>query len=224
MRLRSTLLRIMSAWLLLGACTLWAQDAFREALFRSSSAISALSQSSFGQRLVAADFDNDQKPDGALLVDAGVSEGRRTFRIEVHLSAGEYGNLTFASEDGILALAALDVNEDGIPDLIVEKAFTHERLQIWLNDGHGKFRQARAEDFPALSGPPFHWSARFAVQVSPELSLPTRFETYQALQLIEVLRFDSSSSRWRILPHLWDSDQSLVTPRSPRAPPVTLPL
>jgi hypothetical protein len=206
---------------------LWAQDGLHGAL--KSANASELLPSSFGSKLVAAelvaaDFDDDQKPDGALLFDAGAISGQKMYRIELHLSAGENRNLMFAANDPALRVSALDVNQDGIPDLIVEQVFTHKRLQVWLNDGHGRFRQARAEDFPAPSDAPFRWHALFDGQASPAVSLPSRFENHQTVRLIEVLRFDSSSSRWRVLPQPLDADESTVTALSPRAPPAILPL
>ena len=66
-------------------------------------------------------------------------------RIELYLSAGENRDLVFAANDPALTISAQDVNQDGIPDLIVEQAFTHKRIQVWLNDGHGKFRRVRVE-------------------------------------------------------------------------------
>src|SRR6516165_2236476 len=137
-----------------------AQDGLGGALSGSTKAAHAVPE--FLTQIAAADFDNDQKPDGAILLESGLQNGKRFFRIELHLTADSNREITFSSAESELSISALDVNRDGIPDLIVEQAFTHKRLQVWLNDGHGRFRQARPEDFPAPSDAPFRWHALFA--------------------------------------------------------------
>ncbi len=222
MQMRSTFLRIFLVSLALAAQTVWAQDGLPGA--ESKAANAPWLRSPLTSRLVAADFDNDQKLDGALLIDAGVIDGQRMFRIELHVSASENRNLLFASNDPSLAISALDVNSDGMPDLVVEQAFTHKRLQVWLNDGQGGFRRARAEDFPSLTETPCKWQAPLLIQASLVAGLPSRHETDQAILLLEILRSESSSSRWRIRREALP-DNALVSPScSPRAPPSFLSL
>ena len=128
-----------------------AQDGLQGALsgdglaqtFRSSYA------SLFERRLVTTDFDGDQKLDGAVLLHFDSFQSRNSFRVEVHLSARNNTELTFESTEDALSIAALDVNHDGTTDLVVEQAFTHRRLYVWLGDGRGSFRQGRVEDFPS---------------------------------------------------------------------------
>jgi hypothetical protein len=100
----------------------------------------------------AADFDNDHKLDGAVLLNAGLFQGRQRFRIEFHDSSHENGELLFATNETSLALRALDVNQDGWTDIVVEQPLTHKRLKVWLNDGHGTFLPARVKDFQAAEG------------------------------------------------------------------------
>lgn len=223
MNLRSPIVTVI---LLLTICfspSLWAQDGLTGAVSKSGNA-SALLHTSFGSKLVASDFDNDQRPDGALLRDAGIIGGQKMYRVELHLSAGENSDLLFAASDPALTISALDVNKDGSPDLVVEQAFTHRRVRVWLNDGHGKFRQARVEDFPGAPDAPLHWQAPNPAQAYLIVGLPSRFETHQAAQLLKVLRFDSSSSHWRVRREEQSRNQILSTSASPRAPPTSLPL
>jgi hypothetical protein len=215
---RSPLIRIILAILALAATSMWAQDGLRGALSSAASPSGGV-RSPFDWKLAAADFDSDQKPDGALLKDAGVIDGQRVYRIELHLSAGENQNLIFASSDSALAISALDVNRDGMPDLIVEQAFTHKRLQVWLNDGHGNFRQVRVEDFPPVTDTPAKWKRPVPQDFSVALGLPSRTESDQALLLLQVLRFDSSSSHWKSRPEALSHYGFITASHSPRAPP-----
>lgn len=222
MQVRSSFLRIILVLLALVSRAVWAQDGLPGAA--SKSAYHPGLRSSFTSRLVAADFDNDHKPDGALLLDAGVIDGQRMFRIELHVSASENRSLLFASNEAWLAISALDVNLDGIPDLVVEQAFTHKRLEVWLNDGHGRFRRARAEDFQALPDAPFYWQAPFTLQASVVAGLPSRLQTDQAFLLLEILRFGSSSSHWKNRPNTVLPSACVFSWHSPRAPPSLLSL
>jgi hypothetical protein len=221
--LSSPFFRIIFSVLLLVAPSLWAQDGLQGAVSMAGN-VPWLVRSPFGPELVAADFDNDSKPDGALLLDAGVIRGQRVFRVELHFSSAENRNLTLVSNDAALVLSALDVNRDGTPDLIVEEAFTHKRLQVWLNDGQGGFRQARVEDFPPLADGPYRWKAPIAARACFVLGLPSRVETHRALLLLQIIRFDSSSSHWRVRPGMVVANELNCQSHSPRAPPVTFPL
>ena len=82
------------------------------------------------KRLAAADFDNDHKPDGAILLDSDSLPSRNSFRIELHLSASDNTELRFESAESALSIAAWDINHDGATDVIVEHAFTHRRLSL----------------------------------------------------------------------------------------------
>ena len=218
MRLRSTILCISLVALAFGASSAKAQDGLDGALSQARE-VRSLTPNSIELKIAAADFDNDQRPDGAVLQDRGLFEGRGFFRIRLHFTAGQDRDLTFQSNETSLTISALDVNQDGIPDLIVEQIFTHKRLQIWLNDGHGQFRQARVQDFQILSDAPCKWSASIVQANWPVLALPSRSEKDQAASPLRMLRFNSSSSHWRpSSEHLQEVSDSLAF-YSPRAPP-----
>jgi hypothetical protein len=195
-----------------------AQDGLSGAL---SDAGTQLFRGSFGQPLAAADFDNDQRPDGAILLTAGEFEGRRLFQIRLHVSAGTNHELTFESNETALAIATTDVNRDGVPDLVVEQVFSRKRIQVWLNDGHGKFRPARVEDFPTSTQVPSGWRLPFQQGTEIALALPTRTGNDHAIQILEVLRSVSSSSHWRVRTrpdHARAGSVAFPFPRPPPAP------
>ena len=98
----------------------------------------------FGPSLVTADFNNDRQPDVAFLLRA-----KNTFRIEVHLGRQRISRLAFASSLSNLEIAALDINHDGSPDLVVEDPFSRQLLFVWLNDGSGSFHAVEVDHLPA---------------------------------------------------------------------------
>jgi hypothetical protein len=182
-----------------------------------------LLNSSLGQKFVAADFDNDRRPDGAVLLDAVQLEGQQLFRIRLYIASGQDRELTFQSNETALAISALDVNQDGLPDLIVEQVFTHKRLQVWLNDGHGRFRQARVEDFPPFSEAPCRLKDPTSEACGLVLALPSRPGNDHAALILQVLRFDSSSSHWRMPPDNQRAQSGSLAFHSPRSPPAFIP-
>jgi hypothetical protein len=177
---------------------------------------------SLGRKFVAADFDNDQRPDGAILLGGEQLEGHQLFRIRVY-TAGQDRELTFQSNETALAISALDVNQDGLPDLVVEQIFTHKRLQVWLNDGHGRFRQARVEDFPPFNEAPCQVKGPTDEGCGLELALPSRPGNDHAALILQVLRFNSSPSHWRRRPDNQQAQSGSLAFHSPRSPPASLP-
>lgn len=146
-------------------------------------------------QIATADFDQDQKPDGAILVEGGPLNGLRTFHIELHVSGSDNGEIVFSSRESGLAISARDVNEDGAPDIVVERAFSGQKVQVYLNDGHGTFHAARAEDYPSPDPSAPSWRTR-AMQDLPAICLPVSrgFET-ECLQQISILSRDASGRR-----------------------------
>src|SRR5579864_3166165 len=88
-----------------------AQDGIRGALSRFELP-SRLIQHTFSQQIAAADFDKDQLLDGAVLLNAGQTNGQNSFRIEIHLTAGVNTAFTFSSAESAISISALDVNAD----------------------------------------------------------------------------------------------------------------
>lgn len=150
-----------------------AQDGLRGALSQTTGGVPGAA--GFAPEFAAADFDNDLKPDGAVLSKAGWLNGQTLFRIDLHVTAGLDASISFPSAERELAISAMDVNRDGAPDIVVEKAFTHERLQVYLNDGHGAFERRDPKSFsqPDDSAP---LSCSALMSQNPPLALlpPTR--------------------------------------------------
>ena len=221
MRLSSPFLCLAS--IVLAACSAWAQDGLRGALSQAGNTQAAM-RTFPGKTIVAADFDKDQQPDGAVLLDAGILQGRPSFRIELHVTEGQDHELTFQSDETALAISAPDLDRDGTPDLVVEQIFTHRRLEVWLNDGHGSFRRARVEDFPPLTDAPCHLTAPIAQPCSMQISLPSRPGDDHAALIRQALLSSSSSSRWRKRQGAEQSRFSSLLLHSPRPPPMCQPL
>jgi hypothetical protein len=149
MMARYVKLVVMTAALVLAVSSLRAQDGLEGALPRANLASPLNLAAPFDQKLAIADFDNDHKPDGAVLVGSGRLAGQNSFRIELHLSHSNNTDLTFESPESSLAITAWDINKDGAADVVVEQPLTHKRLYVWLGDGHGGFYKGRVEDFPS---------------------------------------------------------------------------
>src|SRR5215813_1043552 len=178
--------------LVLAAPNLWAQDGLPGAVSQTNLA------APFDRSLAVADFDNDQKPDGAVLVGSG-GIYPANFRIELHLTAHENTELAFESNQTALELVAMDIDHDGDTDVIVQQAFTHERLSVWINDGHGTFHEGRVQDFPsvalatpqsltvptdqpevAILGPPSQRGFKIAIQSLPLFARPPSTDRFRA--------------------------------------------
>src|SRR5579859_7060851 len=100
----------------------------------------------YGQRFLVADLNNDEKPDRITLMGFGQHDGLNTFRVRVCDSAGGVSLLSFESSERSIDVTALDVNQDGSPDIVVEERFTQKRVRVWLNDGQGRFHKATEAD------------------------------------------------------------------------------
>jgi hypothetical protein len=174
MKLRPLIPRFLFVLLVLLGPSVRAQDGLAGA-FSCWNHTTGFIRTPFATKLIAADFDKDNRPDGAVLLDAGQVDGQKTFRIELHLTTGRNSQLTFASNEPELAISALDVNQDGAPDIVVEQLFTHKRLHIWLNDGQGRFRKAQLNEFPGNND---EKSGQFEfhcpVEALPTLYLPSK--------------------------------------------------
>ena len=205
--------------LALVALPLWAQDGLEGALSRGNRATPADLLAPLSQTLAAADFDGDNKPDGAILVTNGWPQtGFQA--IELHFSDRGDSELRFESNGSALAVSALDINQDGAVDLVVEQALTHKFLQIWLNDGRGGFRKVRNEDFPSVSDPGNRWlecpSQRSGF---PASGLPPQRGSDLAISTRCMLAYRAFAARQQTPPFPASAGSRAVGPASPRAPP-----
>ena len=195
-----------------------AQDGLEGALSQANLASPANLGTPFSQTIAAADFDGDNKPDGAVLVDYGWLRPQNSFRtIELHFTSRGNTYLTFESNETALAILALDVNRDGATDIVVEQPFTHKRLQVWLNDGHGGFRKVRSEDFPSDGGQRLE-----SLSWRPEAVLcpPPRRGSETAVVTAWPLLYHFSPACEQALPFGSLIGSSAVAPNSSRAPPL----
>jgi hypothetical protein len=153
MKLRVCILGLLLATLALFVPKSSAQDGLRGALSQMGQAQPGAG--GFSRALAAADFDNDSRPDGAVISQAGWLDGQRCFRIDLHVTAGKDISFTFPSAEPDLDISAVDVNRDGAADIVVERPFSHQRVQVYLNDGHGAFQKVESNSFfvPDDSGP-----------------------------------------------------------------------
>jgi len=214
--MRSPITRLLIVLLALAAPSLWAQDGLRGALERRE-ANTQLLRDSLGQGVAAADFDRDQEPDGALLLHA--DSGRPGFRIELHVTAGVNRELTFESNETALSISVRDLNRDGTPDIVVEQIFTHKRVAIWLNDGHGSFNTAKSEDFPSETESPGSLKSLCPAVDSLPPYLASRWNSDYAIQGSLASRQNTDSQPWSFWLKLHTVADGPRAPDSARAPP-----
>jgi len=222
MNARSTCIKfVLAISVALAAPWIWAEDGLEGALPRANLGSLVNLTAPFGQTLAIADFDNDHKLDGAVLVNSGRIRGQNSFRIEFHLSGSNNTELFFESTEATLAIAALDVNHDGATDLVVEHPFTHKRLYVWLNDGRGAFHRGRIEDFPSAEAPSGErlWAPSLRTD-SPAACLPQQRCTEMIMLAACSLRGRPPSTDEFEGLSLASSDTSpAFSPASSRAPP-----
>lgn len=142
---------VLFSGLTLALPRLRAQDGVAGALLRTRYESPLSFSAALGDGFAVADFDNDSKLDGAVLLSSIRDENR--FRIELHLTGSPDTVLWFESRETELQISAQDINHDGATDVIVEQPLTHKRVLVWLNDGHGRFRRGRVQDFGSAEVP-----------------------------------------------------------------------
>ena len=99
-----------------------------------------------------ADFDSDRQPDLASVdLQTRSSSGAITYSIRFRMGSGEGQAFGVVAPAGGLQLVAWDVNGDNAPDLLVRTAWQHQRVALFLNDGHGNFTPADPAAFPVAA-------------------------------------------------------------------------
>ena len=218
MKLRLSIYAIVVSLLLIFVPWLRAQDGLLGALAQQGTRSQLAFD--FTQPLAAADFDNDNKPDAAVLLPAGLTDGKQSFRIELHVTSGRDDTIVFSAVERSLSISALDVNRDGAPDIVIEKPFTRQRVQVYLNDGHGVFHEARSEDF-AFPEPLSDTLRAWFVELTPSSYLPST----RGFEIASLTSLPLFASGGRQLFRCRPDDLSLrAGPRTPshsRAPPVS---
>jgi hypothetical protein len=221
MKARTLALKIVVAALAMTA-SLWAQDGFQGALARVNPTAPLNLGPPFSQTLAAADFDGDNKPDGAVIVDYGWLRPQSSSRkIELHFTSRSNTILTFESNETTLAISALDVNGDGATDIVVEQPITHKRLHVWLNDGRGGFRKVRNEDFPSTEdGNSEGLESPYQRADGPTLCLPPQRGSEIAILTGCPSPYCSTFVRQHALPFVVTLRLHAVASNSSRAPPL----
>lgn len=212
----------LATFLVVAAPIVHAQDGIQGALgeFNSTSSSGQFLRLS-GQTLAIADFDGDNRADGAILLEPNAVLGQGNFEIKLHLTGHNNRDIKFQSLEPALTVEARDIDHDGDIDLIIEESISHKRIQVWINDGNGNFEKGRLEDFPSDAGPVSDRLSSSELIDALTLSLPTQrgFET----MLIACHIAGRPPSRKRFPSHstnLFTSNQAFsLTPS--RAPPLS---
>jgi hypothetical protein len=103
---------------------------------------------SFGPTFAIADFDGDLRPDFATIQWGSNSSSQTDYWIQLQFSTGESRSIRVVGPMGGLRIAARDVNQDHLPDLVVSSAGQEKPLAIFLNDGRGVFYKVDPSAFP----------------------------------------------------------------------------
>jgi hypothetical protein len=101
--------------------------------------------------LAIDDFDGDRRPDIATVQAVSNNSSNTIYRVQLELSTGGTQSIHLAGPSGGLRIVARDVNDDGIPDLIVSLAWREKPLAVLINDGRGAFSLHDPSSFPKAS-------------------------------------------------------------------------
>lgn len=102
--------------------------------------------------LAIDDFDGDLRPDVATVHAVSNNSSNTIYRVQLELSTGGTQSIHLAGPSGGLRIVARDVNDDGIPDLIVSLAWREKPFAVLVNDGRGAFSVHDPSSFPKTSG------------------------------------------------------------------------
>jgi hypothetical protein len=206
----------------LSAPSLRAQDWSHNAAWAGADWGCNSSSERFGQRFIDADFNNDQKPDSIALMSLGQHDGQNVFGVRVCDSGRNVSLLTFESNEPQVIVTAIDVNQDGSPDIVVEQRYTQKRIQVWLNDGHGGFRKAHVDDFanPGTRAPCSVTAPSKGRYYPPRAHLRRGNKlSIQAAQLPATCRYCPCLYRWSLTGRV---QKDPGRPDLSRAPPIAL--
>lgn len=172
---------VLATLLLVASPLLRAQDGVQGALAQASrtALLSQRLNRLSDPTLAIADFDGDNKEDGAVILETRPFFASGSFQIDLHFSSRSNAKITFQPPESDLTVAALDIDHDGDTDIVIEQSLTHKGLLVWLNDGHGNFEKGRIEDFPSAVAPTRDHLTSSERSDCPAVSLPTQrgFET-----------------------------------------------
>jgi hypothetical protein len=118
-------------------------------VYADAPAASATAPSFSPSRVALADFDGDVRPDSASVEGASNDGGMTEYSIELQFTKVGVQSLSLMAPAGGLWIEARDVNGDHAVDLVFATAWGEQPVAVLLNDGHGRFSRAKAEDFPS---------------------------------------------------------------------------
>jgi hypothetical protein len=225
MKLRLLSVNFVLATLLLvaSATVLRAQDGAEGALAQAShtALLGQRWNRLSGPTLAIADFDGDNKQDGAAVLESAPFLPSGNFQIDLHFSGRNNASIIFQSSESDLAVGALDIDHDGDIDIVVEQSVTHKRLQVWINDGHGNFAKGHIEDFPSVVAPTRDQVMSLERRNFPAVSLPSQrgFETM--LIACHVAGRPPSDTGFALAPTTSFQDDRPLSLASSRAPPLS---
>jgi hypothetical protein len=185
----------------------------------------ALSRLSFttplDRRVAVADLDGDHKPDGAILLKSRWLGPQHNLSIQLHFTDRPNSELTFQSNSQALTVTAWDIDQDGDIDLVVEEAFSHKPISVWINEGHGDFHEGRVQDYPSLAA-----TGSTQIQAPPDqrdcpaLSLPSQRGFEKAVLTNALLARPPSNNNSLLFLITSGVARHPDAPNSSRAPPL----
>ncbi|HTU33164.1 MAG TPA: VCBS repeat-containing protein [Candidatus Acidoferrum sp.] len=122
-----------------------------------------------GLPFTIADFNGDQRPDFARVLDGGeVTAHGYDYAIWIQLSGSGRTLIRLVAPSGGLSIEARDVNGDHAVDLVLSTAWLKQPVAILLNDGHGRFSRVAPNAYPAaFSSPKVGWQASANQTIEP---------------------------------------------------------
>jgi hypothetical protein len=111
------------------------------------------------------DFDGDNRPDIATVLEGPGGAANNHYRITFQLSSGGSQNIDLAGPMGGLDLSSRDVNGDDFLDVVVTTVGSNWPVAVLVNDGAGTFTASDPSAFPGA----FRKSSHFWRGVAEEL-------------------------------------------------------
>jgi len=97
-----------------------------------------------------ADLDGDNVPDLAIVSAKGRGPKGFQYQLELHLSARPaLSSLSITARERGLRIVARDVDGDGDLDLVITSALSLAPVEVWINDGHGRFTKGNPAAYPS---------------------------------------------------------------------------
>lgn len=104
--------------------------------------IGEFAEALYPDRIGLADFDQDGRLDVVVTEENGETSGAETFWWQQPadpVGGGNWPRFLIVSQGTTNSLDVADMNQDGVPDLVLAEHRGSKNLDIWLNDGHGSF-------------------------------------------------------------------------------------